>query len=140
MKQFNLLKFTLLIVCLTGSINAAKNPNVLIFFVDDMGWADTELNGSQYYESPTQKRLASEGMFFSQAYATPLCSPSRAAILSGQYPGLRFNMSRAITGGSVDTPTIKNSANPKHKTIWPTSLNHLRCDHDLRFVMMIRGR
>ena len=56
--------------------DSAAKPNIIIFLVDDMGWADTELNGSTFYESPTQIKLANEGMFFSQAYAQPLCSPS----------------------------------------------------------------
>ena len=89
-----------------GSGFSTEKPNILIFFVDDMGWRDTQVNGSVYYESPAQLRLATEGLSFSQAYAQPLCSPSRAALLSGMYPGARLNLSRAITGGSVDSPKV----------------------------------
>ena len=108
-----------------GSVLASKQPNVLIFFVDDMGWADTEINGSTLYESPAQLRLAKEGMVFNQAYAHPLCSPSRAALLTGQYPALRFNMSRAITRGSTDTPSLPEKTRLNQKMRWPSSLNKL---------------
>ena len=98
-----------------GAALSSEKSNVLIFFVDDMGWSDTQVNGSTFYESPAQLRLAKEGMAFSQAYAQPLCSPSRAALLSGMYPGARLNLSRAITGGSADTPKLPetNKSNKK---------------------------
>lgn len=67
-------------------------PNVLMFLVDDMGWMDNTVNGSEYYETPNMERLAKMGMNFTRAYAAnPLCSPTRASILSGKHPG-RFGM------------------------------------------------
>ena len=108
-----------------GSGFSTEKPNILIFFVDDMGWRDTQVNGSVYYESPAQLRLATEGLSFSQAYAQPLCSPSRAALLSGMYPGARLNLSRAITGGSADSPKVPEESKPNKKMVWPGSRNHL---------------
>ncbi|WP_147676351.1 sulfatase [Algibacter pacificus] len=62
-------------------------PNILFFLVDDMGWMDTSINGSTYYETPNMERLAKMGMTFTHAYAAnPLCSPTRASILTGQDP------------------------------------------------------
>jgi hypothetical protein len=58
-------------------------PNVVLFLVDDMGWMDSEPYGSKYYETPNMKRLERQSMRFTNAYATPLCSPTRASILSG---------------------------------------------------------
>jgi hypothetical protein len=58
-------------------------PNVVLFLVDDMGWMDSTPYGSQYYETPNMKRLERQSMRFTNAYATPLCSPTRASILSG---------------------------------------------------------
>ncbi|MGB0414170.1 MAG: sulfatase [Coraliomargarita sp.] len=110
---------------LMSNVLVGAQPNVLVFFVDDMGWADTEINGSTVYESPAQLRLAEDGLVFGQAYAHPLCSPSRAAILSGQYPGARFDMSRAITGGCVANPSLPESFNPKYNMVWPGSRDHL---------------
>ena len=60
-------------------------PNVVLFLADDMGWMDSGVYGSQYYETPNLDRFAKRAMRFTQAYAQPLCSPSRASILSGQY-------------------------------------------------------
>lgn len=63
----------------------AAKPNIVLFLVDDMGWMDSTPYGSQYYETPNMKRLERQSMRFTNAYATPLCSPTRASILSGQY-------------------------------------------------------
>lgn len=64
-----------------------KKPNIIFFLVDDLGWADTEPYGSKFYETPNIKKLAQEGMLFTQAYAAnPVCSPTRASIMSGKYP------------------------------------------------------
>lgn len=62
-------------------------PNVVLFLVDDLGWADLGLTGSTFYETPRVDSLAREGAFFSNAYAaSPICSPTRASILTGKYP------------------------------------------------------
>ncbi|MFC5049675.1 sulfatase [Rubritalea spongiae] len=70
---------------------AATKPNVIIFYVDDLGWQDVEklndLGDPCPYETPNLIKLAERGMNFSQGYApAPTCAPSRAAILSGQHP------------------------------------------------------
>ena len=64
----------------------ADKPNVVLFLVDDMGWMDSTPYGSKYYETPHMDKLARQSMLFTDAYAHPLCSPTRASILSGQYP------------------------------------------------------
>lgn len=69
----------------TSAADMAKKPNIIHILVDDMGFMDTSLNGSEYYETPNIQRLAKQGMTFTNSYACPLCSPSRAAILTGQY-------------------------------------------------------
>lgn len=63
----------------------AKKPNIILFLVDDMGWMDCGAYGSKYYETPQIDRFATQAMRFTDAYAQPLCSPTRASILSGQY-------------------------------------------------------
>ena len=69
-----------------------------------MGWADSPLYGSGYYETPNMQRLAAEGMRFTHAYAaSPLCSPTRASIMVGQHPA-RLHMTVAITQKSVFSP------------------------------------
>lgn len=62
-------------------------PNILFILLDDYGWADTGCYGSGFYETPTLDKLADEGMRFTDAYAAcPVCSPTRASILTGKYP------------------------------------------------------
>src|SRR5215510_9740734 len=66
---------------------AAHKPNVIVFLADDLGWADLGCYGSTFYETPNLDRMASQGMRFTQAYATcPVCSPSRAAYMTGRWP------------------------------------------------------
>ena len=71
--------------------DAGRTPNIVLFLVDDMGWQDTSvpfwtkptaMNG--HFRTPNMQRLAAGGVRFSQAYAYPLCSPTRISILTGQ--------------------------------------------------------
>ncbi|MEW4488886.1 sulfatase [Thalassoglobus sp. JC818] len=65
---------------------ADQPPNILLILIDDMGWADLQCYGSQFHETPNIDRLASEGVRFTDFYsAGAVCSPTRAAIQSGQY-------------------------------------------------------
>ncbi len=64
-----------------------KKPNILFILIDDLGWRDLSCYGSTFYETPNLDRLASEGMLFTDAYAAcPVCSPTRASLLTGKYP------------------------------------------------------
>ncbi len=67
--------------------NESKQPNIVLFFVDDFGQRDLSCYGSTLYETPNMDRLAAEGMRFTRAYASyPRCVPSRQGLLSGKYP------------------------------------------------------
>jgi len=59
-------------------------PNIVILFMDDLGWTDLACYGNTYYETPNINQLSKFGMTFTDAYATPLCGPSRASLFSGQ--------------------------------------------------------
>jgi len=75
-----------------------KNPNVIFILVDDLGWMDIGANGSTFYETSNIDNLASEGVLFTQAYAaSPICSPTRASILTGKNPA-RINLTQWIGG------------------------------------------
>lgn len=64
-----------------------RRPNILLILLDDFGWRDLACYGSTFYETPVGDRLAAEGMLFTDAYAAcPVCSPTRASILTGKYP------------------------------------------------------
>ena len=72
------------------SCKTTQKPNIIIFLVDDMGWQDTSVpfwkektNFNKIYKTPNMERLASEGMKFTQAYATPVCTPTRVSLISG---------------------------------------------------------
>lgn len=61
-------------------------PNIVILYIDDMGWKDVGFMGSRYYETPNIDRLAGTGIVFTNAYANgPNCAPSRASLLTGMY-------------------------------------------------------
>ena len=61
--------------------------NIVLVLVDDLGWTDLGIMGSSFYQTPNIDRLAREGMRFTNAYAAAtVCSPTRASILTGQYP------------------------------------------------------
>ncbi len=65
----------------------AARPNIVFILADDLGWTDLGCYGSKFYETPNIDRLAREGMRFTSAYAaSSVCSPTRAAILTGQHP------------------------------------------------------
>ena len=73
-------------------------PNFIFILVDDMGWMDIGANGSTFYETPHIDKLTSEGVRFTQAYAaSPVCSPTRASILTGKNPA-RINLTQWIGG------------------------------------------
>ncbi|MDF1812565.1 MAG: sulfatase [Verrucomicrobiales bacterium] len=109
---------------------AEERPNIVLFLVDDMGWMDSPVYGSQYYEAPNMERLAKQAMMFTDAYAVPLCSPSRATILSGQY-----SARHGLTSASGHRPAAKQGASrypektgAKSRYIYPTSKNYLNPD------------
>ena len=69
------------------SAQIPAKPNIVFILIDDMGWTDLACYGSRFHETPNIDTLASEGMKFTDAYAAcPVCSPTRASIMAGQYP------------------------------------------------------
>lgn len=92
---------SILSVCLlwlsSGFAISADQPNIIVYMVDDLGWnhisasAVTMGTHSENYRTPHLEKLASEGLSFTHAYAQPNCAPTRAAMLSGQYPARIHN-------------------------------------------------
>ena len=75
-----------------------EKPNIIVFLVDDFGWKDLSCYGSKYFETPAIDRLATEGVRFTNAYsACTVCSPSRAALMTGKYPA-RLHLTDWIPG------------------------------------------
>jgi len=77
-----------------------KRPNILFILIDDLGCRDLTCFGSTFYETPNLDRLCSQGIKFENAYAScPVCSPTRASIMSGKYPA-RVGTTQYIGGKS----------------------------------------
>lgn len=77
---------------------STNRPNIVYILADDLGWTDTGVYGSQYYETPNIDRLASQGIRFTDYHNCPNCQPTRAALMTGQY-GARTGV---YTVGSID--------------------------------------
>jgi len=90
--------FIFFIIGSSTSFAATEKPNVIIIFTDDQGYADVGVFGSVNIKTPHLDRLAAEGMKFTDFYvAAPVCTPSRAALLTGSYPQ-RNSMARMPRG------------------------------------------
>ncbi len=113
---------------------AKKKPNIIVFFTDDQGWADTSVrmmkeradSRSDFFRTPALERMAREGMVFSNAYAAaPTCTPSRAGIQFGKTPGRlkqtvvhdRLAVDRGIDcKDQMSIPQIIKSVDPDYVT------------------------
>ena len=95
---------------------ATERPNIVFILADDLGWKDLGCYGSTFYKTPNLDRLAKQGVRFTDAYATcPVCSPTRASILTGKYPA-RLHLTDWLPG-RPDRPDQKLSR--------PAFLKHL---------------
>ena len=107
---------------------AESQPNVVFILADDLGWSDTTLFGTtKFYKTPNIERLAARGMTFTRAYSSsPLCSPTRASILTGLSPARH-----GITSPNCHLPTVTLHAeetarsSPKQKATIPKSVSRL---------------
>jgi arylsulfatase A-like enzyme len=78
-----------------AGVNAADKPNILLLVADDLGYADVGFNGGRIFATPNLDRLAATGVNLTDFRACPMCSPTRAGLLTGRWP-LRFGMMRAV--------------------------------------------
>jgi uncharacterized sulfatase len=87
--HFPLLLFLTVAICgpLVPTALAATGPNIVVVLIDDMGWGDFSCYGNTLAKTPNIDRIASQGIRFEQFYVNaPICSPSRCALVTGQYP------------------------------------------------------
>ncbi|MGL6259463.1 sulfatase-like hydrolase/transferase [Vibrio sp. WXL210] len=98
-----------------GNVTQSQ-PNILMIMVDDLGWEDLNVYGNHDIDTPNLDRLAEQGMLFRNAYASaPVCSPSRAGAITGQYPA-RLGLTNHISPHDYtpenavvrDAPTLGN--------------------------------
>lgn len=94
-----------------------KSPNIIIIFTDDMGYGDLGCFGNKLTKTPHLDKLAEQGVKFTDFYAgASLCTPSRAALLTGTYP-VRNNMATNFRGECVCFPVDEMGLNPSEVTI-----------------------
>ena len=111
----------------TSAAEPARKPNIIVFLVDDMGWMDCGAYGSKYYETPNMDRFATRGMRFTDAYAQPLCSPTRACLLTGKHAA-RHGITTASGHQPPQAPDARmlpESAPPTQPMLLPESRNYL---------------
>lgn len=133
------LKSWILCLCMLpvpSVISQAAKPNIVLVLVDDLGWTDVACFGSRYYETPHIDQLCAGGMQFTQGYAAcAVCSPTRAAVMTGRYPARL-----GITDWIHPDHRLKSQALADRKTLegfesWPdhklsTPINKLWLEHD----------
>ncbi|MFK7850953.1 MAG: sulfatase [Akkermansiaceae bacterium] len=132
--------FTFISVLLFSLLSRAaeRSPNVVFILADDLGWADTTLYGhTNFYRTPNIAKLAKRGITFTNAYsASPLCSPTRAAILTGLSPA---RTGLTAPHGHLPTEVLKAqttaTAPPNRKSTTPNSVSRL----DTRFQTIAKS-
>ena len=119
-----MIRLSLLLLVLSSVIASAseKKPNILFIMIDDMGWMDLGVQGNSAVRTPNVDHLATEGMRFTDAYAaSPVCTPTRAAIMTGLSPA-RLH----ITNHTPDLPSFT----PKDAKLLPAKMHqHLKADY-----------
>jgi len=117
--------FTLCVLWLLVIVSpaAAERPNILFILADDMGWGDASCYGNAQFKTPNIDRLAAQGVRFEQAYqAASVCSPSRAALLSGRFPAeLKFHRALGSHAENEKFGTV-DSLDPKSTCVLPQIL------------------
>src|SRR5215469_6227821 len=98
-----------LALCLTPYVaysQQSNKPNIVHIVADDLGWKDVGFNGCTDIKTPNLDRLAAEGAKFTQFYVQPMCTPTRAALMTGRYPfryGLQTIVMPTAAGYGLDT-------------------------------------
>jgi arylsulfatase A-like enzyme len=117
-----LASLALLATASLAGAGAPAKPNVVLILADDLGWTDLACFGSDLHETPALDQLARDGMKFTQNYsACTVCSPTRAALLTGKYPA-RLHVTDWIPGAMPDNPKLLVPDWTKHLPLEETTL------------------
>jgi uncharacterized sulfatase len=103
----------------------ASPPNIVVILADDLGWKDLRYAGNRWHDTPNLDRLAAQGMQFSQAYAAaPICSASRAALLTGRAPArLHYEfVTKNAPGQQKDNHPLQTPAYPNNLPLEETTI------------------
>ncbi len=110
-------------ILLLASVNMAgakDKPNIVLFFVDDLGWNNLGYRNPDLFETPNIDRLAKDGIDFQQCYvASPTCSPSRSTLLTGKHPA-RLKLVRHITGKTKVARLVYDKQGRASHHLWLT--------------------
>ena len=101
----------LFLMVLVGSVMAGEKPNFIVINIDDLGYADIGPFGSKTNATPNLDRMAAEGRKLTSFYAAPVCSPSRASLMTGCYP------KRVLPTPHVLFPGAEVGLNPEEVTV-----------------------
>ena len=88
------------------SAPAAEKPNIVYIVADDLGWKDVGFHGASDLKTPNLDKLAADGARLEQFYVQPMCTPTRAALMTGRYPfryGLQTAVIPSVSGYGLDT-------------------------------------
>jgi arylsulfatase A-like enzyme len=113
------LAVTLALLSLTAALQSADTttPNIIVIFCDDLGYGDLGCYGSAKNRTPHVDQLAADGMMFTDFYSSsPVCTPSRASLMTGCYPR-RVGMHEDFTGHWVLIPRSRRGLNPEEVTV-----------------------
>lgn len=103
-------------LCLLGIAHGfASPPNIVFMLADDLGWGDVSYHAPDRIETPNIDRIAAEGIELDRFYVAPMCSPTRAGLMTGRYP-IRFGMARAVI------PPQRNFGLPLEERMLPEAL------------------
>ena len=106
---------------------AEQKPNIVLFFVDDLGWNNLGYRNPKLFETPNIDQLAKEGMDFRQCYvASPTCSPSRSTLVTGKHPA-RLKMVRHIPVGPRHPDFDEYGRTNVEFNLWPTDPARFPC-------------
>ena len=108
--KLHLLCLALFVAASAGPLRAAEQkPNIVVIMADDLGWRDLHCYGNEQVDTPALDQLAAEGMRFTSGYAaSPVCTPTRAAMMTGQSPA-RLRITNHAPGNAVGF-ALKDSA------------------------------
>ena len=98
--------------------HAADKPNIVYIVADDLGWKDVGFNGCTDIKTPNIDKLAEGGAKFTQFYVQPMCTPTRAALMTGRYPfryGLQTDRHSLGPPATAWTPTNGSCRNASRK-------------------------
>ncbi|MCX6908599.1 MAG: sulfatase-like hydrolase/transferase [Verrucomicrobia bacterium] len=128
-----------LATCLAGTANASK-PNIVLILSDDLGWMDLGCYGADLIETPHLDRFAQESVRFTDAYAMPVCSPTRAVLMTGKHAArlhITIWAEGALEGGPKNRKLLQGESLPYLPHTETTIAKHL---HDAGYLTALVGK